>query len=399
VVQVNLAVSTSLAGNYVITIMGTNTTVTHQVQLSVTVIDFTISTSQQTIGPLNPGTSGTSTITITFQHNFVGTITLTVNAPAAVTSGINPSSLSNQGAAILTVSSTTPGNYTITVTGTSTSSDGFKLLRTTGSITLVVEDFSITPTSTSLTFTQGTTVTDTIQLTNLGQIKASISLSTSLDTPGPAISLSSASVNLTPSGTGTSDLTINTGVATPATYTITVTATLGSTRHTGTITLVIVQPTIKFVSVTGIPTTSISTGHVITVNVDVSNPTLVALNFNITLNVGSITVDMKQLTLAPSQDSGTITLKWDTTSYTAGDYSLGVGIVDVTTTGPNPISLTATTQNAPSASTVTLTSSQGGPSFPGGTGGLIVVIAVVVGAAALATILLLRRRSAVTKTQ
>ena len=392
-VPASLMITASLAGNYMITISATNGTVTHTApSFTVTVVDFTIQASQLTIGPLNPGVPGISTITITALNSFTGTVALTASpsTPAGLTCAplgtvtLPPTS----GTSILNCSTTKPGNYTLIVTGTNAN-----LKHSTAVITFVVEDFSITPISTTLTLSQGTTSIDTIQLTNLGQITATISLTATINPTGPTINLSRLSLTLTPApaGIGSSDLTINTGLTTPGTYTITVNATLGTLIHLQPITITVVQPSIKFVSVSGIPTSSVTTGQEVDVKVDVSNLSPVGLSFNITLDVGSVTVDIHQLTLNPGQDSGTITLKWATSSYPAGDYTINIRIVNLTTTGANPTSVNPALENAPSQATVTLTSPPGVSFLQGNTNLIIAIVAAAI-IAAVAAVLLIRRR-------
>ncbi len=85
--------------------------------------DFTISSSPISL-TIQPGSSGTSTISLSSISGFSGTVSLSSSAsPSGLTASPSPTSvsLSSGGSAssTLTVSSSTPASYTVTVTGAS----------------------------------------------------------------------------------------------------------------------------------------------------------------------------------------------------------------------------------------------------------------------------------------
>jgi len=70
--------------------------------------------------PVNASQPFVSTITITALNGFAGTVSLTDVVPAGLSCGpIIPPAINGSGIATLSCSGLTPGNYTITITGTS----------------------------------------------------------------------------------------------------------------------------------------------------------------------------------------------------------------------------------------------------------------------------------------
>jgi regulation of enolase protein 1 (concanavalin A-like superfamily) len=80
--------------------------------------DFTLSASpaSQTI---SPGGSTNYTVSVGAVNGFNGSVALSVSAPAAVTTSLNPASVTGSGSAALSAGSTAAGSSTLTVTGTS----------------------------------------------------------------------------------------------------------------------------------------------------------------------------------------------------------------------------------------------------------------------------------------
>jgi uncharacterized membrane protein len=80
--------------------------------------DFGVSASSPS--STTAGQSATSSITITTMAGFAGTVNLSVTTqPSGLTCAASPSSIAQSGTATVSCSSTTPGTYTVTVTGTS----------------------------------------------------------------------------------------------------------------------------------------------------------------------------------------------------------------------------------------------------------------------------------------
>ena len=148
--------SSTVAGNYTITVTGTSgslAAVTTSFTLTVTGTGgYTLKPSAATL-TVAPGASGTDTITVTDISPFTGTVAFAASGmPTGVTAAFSPTSSTTSSVLTLTVASTTAvGNYTITVTGTSGT-----LAAVTTSFTLTVAtassctvDYTISPQNSS----------------------------------------------------------------------------------------------------------------------------------------------------------------------------------------------------------------------------------------------------------
>lgn len=146
---------------------------------------FTLSASPTSVS-IAQGTSGTSTITVTPQNGFNGSVTLSASGlPSGVTAGFSPNPTTTNSTLTLTASATaTTGTFSVTITGTSGT------LTATTSVSLTVTSGGggppVTVSPTSLTW--GTVVlgatgaAKAVTLTNIGSTTLNISnISTSGD--------------------------------------------------------------------------------------------------------------------------------------------------------------------------------------------------------------------------
>src|SRR5881397_1682370 len=145
--------------------------------------DFSISASPASIS-VPPGSSATSTITLSSLNGFIGTVSLSAtSSPSGPSLSLNPTSvtLSSGGTASssLSVSSSTSGSYTVTVTGTSGS------LSHSASVNLIVADFGISASPSSITVAPGSSATSRISLTSIGGFTGTVSLSSTVSPSGP----------------------------------------------------------------------------------------------------------------------------------------------------------------------------------------------------------------------
>jgi len=233
----------SIAADYTLTVTGSDGTVL-RVSAAITFHvttpvppDFTITATSPI--SFTSGQSGVSTIvTVTATNGFTGTVGLTatvvpvtgltVTCPASVSLPTSATS-ANCG-----LSSTTPGSYTVTITGTSGS------LSHTASVAVTVTpvtqaDFTLSSTPTSITVVQDTRGAFNIQLTSNNfagtvTLKAGVSPRVE-DGVKPKLVMSSLLLRL--NGVNGTLLRILTDDDTPiGVYTVTVTATSGSISHT-----------------------------------------------------------------------------------------------------------------------------------------------------------------------
>jgi uncharacterized membrane protein len=197
--------------------------------------NFSISASPASVSVV-PGSSGASTITTGVLNGFDGAIGLSAaGQPTGVTVTFNPTSIPAPGSGSSTMtmavaSITTPGTYTITVAGTSGS------LQQSATVTLVVNDFSISGTPSSQTVTAGNGTSYTATIMALDGFSGNVALSATGLPTGAMASFNPTSV----SGSGSSAVSISTLSSTPAgTYTVTITGTSGSLQNSATVTLVV----------------------------------------------------------------------------------------------------------------------------------------------------------------
>src|SRR5439155_933127 len=150
------------------------------------------------------GSSSASTISLSSEHGFTGTINLGASvSPTGPTASMMPTSVSVSpgspatSTVIVSTSASTPGGpYTVTVNGTSGSTANM----TTVNITVTIPDFNIKASLPSLSIAQGSTATTTITLTSLSGFKGTLTLTGTVSQPGPTVTFSPASVTLASGG-------------------------------------------------------------------------------------------------------------------------------------------------------------------------------------------------------
>jgi len=203
--------------------------------------DFTITANPTAIGPLNTRVSGTSTITVAPTNGFSGTVTLAVFPSSGLNASISRTSIpGGSGTATLSVNSTIAGGYSVTVTGTGSPGTHSAVV----AVTVVVPDFKIALSSSSLTVAPGSSGTVMVTLTSLDGFSGTVSLTSTLSSPGPQVTFSPTSVMLSSSGSMSSTLSVSaasSGVySTPVSqgnYSVNVTGTSGSLVHSATLSL------------------------------------------------------------------------------------------------------------------------------------------------------------------
>jgi hypothetical protein len=202
--------------------------------------DFSI-VAEQTSLSVTDGTSAADTVDTTITTGASETVSFSASgAPSGVTVSFSPSSVSSGASTVATVNATAAaaaGTYTVTLTGTAASGSH----STAVSLTVVAlppppNDFSIGLSASSLTVTDGTQATDTVQTAVTSGSAETVTLTASGAPAGVTVSLSPASI-----ASGTSSAVTVTAATTvaPGSYPITITGTSGSTSHSATLGLTI----------------------------------------------------------------------------------------------------------------------------------------------------------------
>ena len=213
--------------------------------------DFGVSSNPSSLTILQ-GLKANSTIIVTSLNNFVGSVTLSSSPsspPGLMTTGfsVNPVMVPAGGTAksnftISVPASTSPGSYSITVTGSNTT----KSHNTIVSLTVIAPDFTIISSPSSLNVPQGSSGTTTITLSSLNGFSGTVSLTSTLSSSGPQLTFSPASVAVPSDGSISSTLSVSAAssgaYSTPVSqgsYTVTVTGTSGSLVHSATLALTV----------------------------------------------------------------------------------------------------------------------------------------------------------------
>jgi len=172
---------------------------------------------------------GISTVSIS-GNNFDHYVVLSdqVSPSSGLTIEFNPTAL-YPGDSIATFHSSTPGSYTVTITGTYGSQSQTAIVHVTvAALATGTPDVTLKPSAASLSFNSGTSGTTTIIVAPQNVFTGTITLAVATPT-GVSCVLSPTSI----SSSGTSTLTCNGSTA--GDYTVTITATGGAGPHTTTV--------------------------------------------------------------------------------------------------------------------------------------------------------------------
>jgi cellulase/cellobiase CelA1 len=315
------------AGIYNVSIVGTNGTITHSTPITITVPgsggSFTLSRSAASL-TVTQGSSVTDTITVADVSPFTGSVMLAASGlPSGVTAAFGTNPTTGSSVLTLTASSTaTTGAFTVTITGTSGT------LTATTTITLAVNaqgigSFTLSRSAATLAVTRGSSATDTVTVTDVSPFAGSVTLAA---TGLPTGVTAAFGTNPT---TGSSVLTLTaSSTATTGAATVTITGTSGTLSATTTIALTV-------------------------------NP----------VGTGSFTLSRSAASLSITQGSGgTDTITVTDVSPFAGSVTLaatglptGVTAAFGTnpTTGSSVLTLTASSTATTGATTVTITGTSG----------------------------------------
>ncbi len=344
-----LSVSAALAGDYTVTVTASNSTTSHSTTpIQVKVVDFGLVANLSTLS-IPQGDFRTSSVSISAQNSFAGTVSLSVNGSPGLTSSILPTSISGSATAVLNITasnSIAPGTYNVNVTGIS------------GSLTRMVEvlvtvppnDFSIAASPSTLAVAVNAVGTSTITLSSLASFAGTITLSVSLPA-GVSGSLNPPSVTLVKGGTAVSTLTANASIA--GSFLVNVTGTSGSLVHTITVNVVASVPDFDLTSSTtsvsvnagaqGTALITVSPVNAFTGTVALATSIAPATSLTCTLTPSSIVLGASQTsTLSCGGSAGVYDVTVTGTSgsishsaivtYTVTDFTISASLTTVTTT-------------------------------------------------------------------
>jgi len=210
------------AGVYIATVTGTSGVTSRSSSVSYTVQDFTITTSS-TIVAVDASAAATPTILIVPLEDFGGTVSVKVAASAGLTATVSPSSITGgSGITTLTLSATSAGNYTASVTATSsTLTHSLKL-------TTQVQDFTIISSPTMFDVNVKQARTSSIRISSINHFAKTVTLTTN-----------NANCDIAPVEiTNFNNATLSCNFPVEGTFHINVTGTGGSLSHSVTVTYV-----------------------------------------------------------------------------------------------------------------------------------------------------------------
>jgi Pro-kumamolisin, activation domain len=199
---------------------------------SPTTPNFSLSASPSSLS-IAQGGSGTTTITLTTQNGFNGSVSLSASGlPSGITASFSPSSTSSSSALTLSASSAaTTGNATVTISGSS----GTLTNTTTIPLSVVVPpSFTLSASPSSVTIVQGASGTSTVTIAAQNGFSNAVTLFASGLPAGVTASFNPASA------TTASTLTLTAGsTATTGNASVTITGTSGSLTSTTSVALTV----------------------------------------------------------------------------------------------------------------------------------------------------------------
>jgi len=319
------ASSTAPLGQYTLTITGTSGSLSATTPLSLGIYAPTFKLSDYDSPTVGQGASTTSSVWISPQNGFTGSVNLAVTSglPSGVTASFSPNPATGNSTLTLTASSTAPlGQYTLIITGTS----GSLTATTTLSLSIYTPGFQLSAYNVSLGL--GTSGTSTVWVTPQSGFTGSVNLAVTSGLPSGV----TASFSPNPT-TGASTLTLTaSSTASLGQYMLTITGTSGSLSSTTTMSLSIYAPTFTLGSNGGL---TVGQGSSATSSVYVSPQNGFTGNVNLAITSGLPNGVTASFSPNPTTGLSTLTLTASSTA-SLGQYTLTItgtsGSVSATTT-------------------------------------------------------------------
>lgn len=337
VLTITTAAATAL-GTYPLSIFGSDGTVGHSAQVTLTVAnpDFSIAASPASQS-VNEGSSTSYTVTQTAINNYAATVSYSVTGlPTGATFTFTPPSINTSGTTTLTVAAgtTTPaGSYTLTITG----SDGTISHSTTVTLVVAAVDFSISASPTSQSVNQGNSTSYTVTQTATNGYAGTVTYSVAGLPTGASASFAPPTVT----ASGTTALSVSTVSTTPTgTYTLTITGTDSVFTHSTTVTLVVSTPDFSLSVTPSSQTINQGNPTSYTVTLNSISGYSGTVSFGLSGQPAGVTFNFAPATVTAS---GSTVLNITTaTTTTPGTYTLTVNATDGTITHTIPVTLVVT---------------------------------------------------------
>ncbi len=304
--------------------------------------DFSLAASPASAS-VTAGSAATSTINTAVTSGVAQSVALTASGlPTGATASFIPSSVtsgSSSALSITTAPGTTPGPYTVTITGAGTSATHTTTFALTVTGPPPTNDFSLAASPASASVTAGSAATSTINTAVTSGVAQSVALTASGLPTGATASFIPSSVT---SGSS-SALSITTAPGTtPGPYTVTITGTGTSATHTTTFALTVTgpPPTNDFSLAASPASASVTAGSAATSTINTAVTSGVAQSVALT---------------ASGLPTGAL-VSFNSSPVTAGSSSaLSITTAPGTTPGPYTVTITGTGTSATHTTTFALT--------------------------------------------
>ena len=355
--------ATTAVNSYSITVTGASGSLSRTASVSVSVVPFTIGANPVSLSMMR-GSFQSSNITLGSVSNVASNVTLTAVVSPSVTSPptvvfknstftggrvivkVPPGGTNFAILNVTTTSTTTTGNYTILVTGTTGTAS-----RTVQVNATVEAPFTMKTLPSSITLSAGTNTTSTIVLGNIVTYPVNVTLTTAIAPSvghGPTVSLSNATRTMqlrvwviVPAG-GTSMATLNintTSLTPPGAYTLTVSGANGSATVSARV-LLSVAPFTEGASPSSL---NISQGSFGTSTITLKSINNFVGSVNVTASVSPVALNGPTTSLSNSTKTGLSSVTVKLVAGGTGVASLNVSTVALTPLGSYVVGVTGRT--------------------------------------------------------